>query len=174
MEYHEATGIAKKNPGAVVTRDASGTFIVRFTSGVVISSSSNDVDSDGVSHRESDERLGYIFREDQLLHEIANLNEAISELKNSVSAKVLFTHQLSQQLETLRAENVLLQKKLSRVSSAEWERIKEADRLERETDVARRKEVRRTVKCSCLGLVENCSRCFGTGEYTVDGFGNRV
>ncbi len=174
MEYYEATDIAKKNPGAVVTRDASGTFIVRLTNGVVVSSSGNAADGVGVTHRESDERLGFLFREEQLLHEIANLNETITELKNSVSSKVVFAHELSQQLETLRAEKVSLQTQIAKVSSDEWERITEADKVVRETEVARRKEVRRTVKCPCLGEVENCVRCFGSGEYTVDGFGNRV
>jgi len=181
MEYHEAANIARKNPGAVLTRDASGTFIVRLTNGVVIGSSGNAAVVDAV-HREREEHLDelsrvqtdFAFREDQLRHKISDLNETITKLKGSVNAAKLDAHQLSQQLEMLRAENASLQTKLAKVSAEEWERIKESDRVIRESYVARRKAERSTVNCQCLGEVESCIRCFGAGKYSVDGFGNRI
>ncbi|NOT16668.1 MAG: hypothetical protein HOP20_01205 [Sulfuriferula sp.] len=174
MEYHEAADIARKNPGAVMTRDSSGTFIVRLTNGEVVGSSGNTANVADAAHQEREAHLDFAFREDQLHHEIADLSETISKLKGAVSAAKLDAHQLSQQLETLRAENASLQSKLAKVSAEELERIKAADKVIREADSARRKSERRTVKCSCFGEVENCFRGYGAGEYTVDGFGNRV
>lgn len=36
------------------------------------------------------------------------------------------------------------------------------------------KDQRLVVTCGCRGEVENCLRCFGSGSYTVDGYGNAV
>ena len=33
---------------------------------------------------------------------------------------------------------------------------------------------RKVVSCPCGGVSENCVRCYGSGFYTADGFGNRV
>lgn len=33
---------------------------------------------------------------------------------------------------------------------------------------------RREVNCACGGMVENCTRCYGSGIYIVDGLGKRV
>jgi hypothetical protein len=33
---------------------------------------------------------------------------------------------------------------------------------------------RRSIKCSCRGVVENCFKCSGSGHYTVNGYGNPV
>ena len=38
----------------------------------------------------------------------------------------------------------------------------------------RRHAERVRTKCSCLGEVENCHRCYGKGYYYVDGYGNIV
>ena len=38
----------------------------------------------------------------------------------------------------------------------------------------KRQAERHTVKCSCLGEVEDCVRCFGKGFYTADGLGNPI
>lgn len=33
---------------------------------------------------------------------------------------------------------------------------------------------RKVVSCPCGGVSENCVRCYGSGFYTADGFGNRL
>jgi len=33
---------------------------------------------------------------------------------------------------------------------------------------------RLTISCSCRGEVERCTRCYGSGKYVVDGYGNTV
>ena len=33
---------------------------------------------------------------------------------------------------------------------------------------------RKVVSCSCGGVSENCVRCYGSGLYMINGFGNRV
>jgi chromosome segregation ATPase len=182
MEYYEAADIARKNPGAVMTRDASGTFIVRLTNGEVVGSFGNTAIAADVAHRERKAHLDelsriqtdFAFREEQLCHEISELDEEISKLKRAVSAEKLDSYQLSQQIETLQAENTSLQGKLAKVSAEEWERIMAADKVIREADIAHKKSELNTVKCSCCGSLENCTRCFGAGEYTIDGLGNRV
>ena len=220
MKYHEAADIARKNPGAVLSRDASGTFIVRLSNGTMVGSSGNAADVVDAVHKEREEPLDtswrektdredqlrheiadlkqtiarfesavpkkreeppvtsgreqtdFAIREDQLRHEIADLNQTITRLNGSAHAARLDADQFSQQLTTLQSENTSLQTTLAKVSASELERIKQADRVIRETTFARRKAERSTVKCACRGEVEKCSRCFGAGEYVVDGFGN--
>lgn len=176
MEYFEAANIARQNPGSVITRDDSGIFIVRLANGAVVIGSSqyaSGVTQGSVPQREKQlDELSricddYASREIQLEHEIAVLTETITTLRGSISQAKLEVNQLSREVKSL-------QSKLAKVSTAEWERIKECDILDRETDVARRKAERTTVKCSCGGAVENCNRCFGAGEYALDGCGNRV
>lgn len=186
MEYFEAANIAKQNPGSVVTRDDSGSFIVCLAHGAVIGPSqyASDVLQASLRHREKQlddlSRIcdDYASREIQLKHEIAALTETITTYRGFISQAKLEINQLSLEVESL-------QSKLAKVSTVEWERIKESDRLNREADLARRKAERTadfarrkaectTVKCSCGGAVENCNRCFGAGEYTVDGLGNPV
>jgi len=181
MEYHEAAEIARKNPGAVLTRDASGSFIVRLLNGNVVGA----VDASAVMGgllRERDAHLeelsqvhaDFAAREEQLQAEIAALRMTCTKLQGAVSAAKCESVQLSQQIEALRTEKMALETRLSKVSDAEWERIREADRLQREAEAVQRKAERRVVQCACSGEVENCARCFGAGEYLVDGYGNQV
>ena len=41
-----------------------------------------------------------------------------------------------------------------------------------EMDPQTRKKTRLVISCSCHGEVEGCSKCYGSGTYTVDGYGN--
>jgi hypothetical protein len=43
-----------------------------------------------------------------------------------------------------------------------------------EVDPQTRKKTRLVISCSCHGEVEGCSKCYGSGTYTVDGYGNAV
>ncbi|RWT28752.1 hypothetical protein DN613_23420 [Aeromonas caviae] len=40
-------------------------------------------------------------------------------------------------------------------------------------DKAQKLLTRIVLQCTCNGVIENCSRCGGRGEYVVDGNGNR-
>jgi hypothetical protein len=51
MEYHEAAEIARKNPGAVLTRDGSGSFIVRLLNRTMVSVADNNTAIDGLAGR---------------------------------------------------------------------------------------------------------------------------
>lgn len=42
------------------------------------------------------------------------------------------------------------------------------------SDPQTRKTTRLVISCSCHGEVEGCSKCYGSGAYTVDGYGNLV
>lgn len=179
MDYHEAAEIARKNPGAVLTRDAFGSFVVRLLNGTVVGAEDGNTVMDGLL-RERDallEELSQVHadlaaREEQLQSEIAALRSTCAKLQGVVSAARCESLQLSQQLEALRTEKMALETRLSKVSDSEWERIREEDRLQREAEAVQRKAERRVVQCACSGEVENCARCFGAGEYVVDGYGN--
>ena len=43
-----------------------------------------------------------------------------------------------------------------------------------EVDPETRKKTRLVISCSCHGEIEGCSKCYGSGTYTVDGYGNPV
>lgn len=182
MEYHEAAEIARKHPGAILTRDTSGCFIVRLLDGTVISSAAEDSSVMDVLIRESEDHLrelskvqaNFAARQGQLESEIESLRTTCAKLKYECV-------QLSQQIAALHAEKMTLTTKPSKVSEKEWERIREADRsqqeadrLQQEKEAVQRKAERRLVQCTCSGAVENCARCFGSGEYLVDGYGNQV
>ncbi len=181
MEFHDAAEIARKNPGAVLTRDASGSFVVRLPNGNVVGAADASALTDGLL-RERDAlrnelsrvHADFAAKEEQLQAEIAALRVTCTKLQGAVSAAKRESVQLSQQIEALRTDKLRLERRLSKVSDAEWERIREVDRVQREAEAVQRKAERRVVQCACSGQVENCARCFGAGEYLVDGYGNPV
>lgn len=102
----------------------------------------------------------------------AQVNINYENLRNDCSVKNTEINYFRKELENLKQLT-------SQVSDTEWARISEINRLQKEVEVEEKrgysikvKAERRHVRCSCLGLVENCSRCFGAGEYIVDGYGN--
>ena len=134
MDYHEAVvEIARRCPGAVLTRDASGSFIVRLINGTVVGAVDGcTMASGGLRQRHAHlEGLSQVLadfaaREAQLQAEIASLRATCTKLQGAVSAAKCESAQLSLQLEALRVENIVLETKLEKVSDAEWERIQEA------------------------------------------------
>jgi chromosome segregation ATPase len=182
MDFQAAVDIAKKHPGAVITRDDSGRFIVRLADGTAIGSPIGGSETHENAIRDREELIEELeqlqavhsAKETQLREEIAVLTETIRDLKGKYTAARLDTQNLTQELEFLRSEDEQLRQMLSKVSDAELERIKMENRREREAESARRKAERSIVKCRCRGEVENCARCDGAGQYTVDGYGNRV
>ena len=180
MEYHEAAQIAKQNPGSVLTSDQTGSFIVRLNDGRILGvpQSNTAAVEQLLQGREKHAKelyriqANFTSREEYLKAEVIKLGETCTNLRATVSAANFKSAELTQQLETLRTVNAVLQTKLSKVSDAEWEKITESDRLQREAEAVQRKADRRKVKCACSGEVENCARCFGVGEYDVDGYSN--
>ncbi len=65
-------------------------------------------------------------------------------------------------------KNKQLQDRIDLVSTEELSRIDQI--LE---DKAHKLLTRIVLQCTCNGVIENCSRCGGRGEYVVDGNGNR-
>jgi septal ring factor EnvC (AmiA/AmiB activator) len=188
MDYRAAAEIARKHPGAVITRDDSGNFVVRLQDGVVVGGTHYAAESNHDAQRaqELSEELDRVrstqIRQEillrgeanQLRKEIAQLKDTIREGNSAYSAAKLEISRVVHDLDGLRTENAVLRRKLAKVSATELERIATDDRLARETDAARRKAERKIVKCACRGEVENCARCYGKGQYTVDGYGNPV
>jgi Skp family chaperone for outer membrane proteins len=109
MEFHEAAEIAKQNPGAILTRDGSGTFIVRFSDGRVIGcTTESKVDTDAL--RVERDRFDEILRE----------------------ARTSFEHRERE----LQAEIRKLEARLSKVSDAEWARIAQESQEKQEKERA--------------------------------------
>lgn len=194
MNFREAAEIARASPGAVLTRGDNGELIVRLLDGKVVTKVSDHATEVKATPEPSNDELvaqlaklrddhanelaelleKYSKREGELQEEIAQLKQQCSSLSHSVDlaqSKVRETEKLN---EALREEKRTLQNRLGKVSAAEWERINEMERIERDQEVARKRAERITLACPCHGEVENCARCYGAGTYVSDGFGNRI
>ena len=177
MEFYEAAQIARQHLGSTLTRDDTGSFVVRLIDGSIISNN-NILKFDDHFQKEKEVNLEYvnkirtefILREEKIKAENVALAETCTRLQQTIESINLQSAELKQQIEQIKTKNAALEYKISKVSPAEWERIKKAE----ETEAVARRSERRTVKCSCLGEVENCYRCYGSGAYQVDGYGNPV
>ena len=194
MNFRKASEIARMNPGATITRDELGGFLVRKPDGGLLGADLNVavMDSprfDGAERdalhqkcmrlqeeiREAKQLLHASESRENLLHaKLLSLREDCQKLRVSASKANSEAHELRQKLIELQSEHVALKAKAGRVSDAEWARIAELERAQREEEFANRRAERRSISCPCSGEVENCARCYGAGEYVVDGFGNRV
>jgi len=154
VEFREAAEIARRNPGARVTRDPNGGFTVVGEGGSLLPGSAPAMKEVDHSLRESE----FLRRENRA--EIVRLQQALRASE--------------QALLDARTENERLKERISRVTDKDWEKIKTREHAERESQARDLRAERHEQKCSCLGEVENCARCDGKGTYTVDGFGNRV
>jgi predicted nuclease with TOPRIM domain len=113
-------------------------------------------------------------REQKLQDDIASLNGKIASLAASLAAMSNKCEQSTATVEKLRQENSSLNATLAKVSPEELKRIHDVEQRAREAERERLTHLRRTMVCSCAGAVENCRRCFGSGKYEVDGYGNPV
>lgn len=113
MEFHEAAKVARQHPGAVLTRDSSGTFIVRLDGGRVIGGTTEPaVDSRQIARTLRIER-------DEILRMLQE-TRADFELREK----------------KLQAEITKLHAQLSKVSEAEWARIAQEGQRMRERERA--------------------------------------
>lgn len=175
MDYRDAIEIARKNPGASVTRGEDGGFIVRRPDGTPLGGPKPAIDEIEQFRREN-ERLqqryddAFALLDETRRHhraEIAGLEAKIHQLQMSLHAGQVEHASTIDRLKQLEA-------KLAKVSQAEWERIKAAEEKDRQDYARALKEERHVQKCACMGEVENCARCDGRGSYTTDGYGNPV
>lgn len=196
MNFREASEVAKQHAGAVISRDSSGTFIVRLDKHTVIAATPTVDDAVFKQLQECEKELEQLrrlhegstgrenilsTRADRLKRnldtaedanttlkcEAANLKSEAAKLKSEVA-------NLVEVVENLRRQHTAFQNKLAKVSQDEWTRISQAEEQTRRAEAAARYGARVNVKCQCLGEVENCVRCSGSGAYMTDGFGNRL
>lgn len=203
MNYQQAVVIARKISGATLTRDESGTFVVRAADGTVIAGPDRaskeetgpptameelthtrkemDRKQAAIERLESENRAITLENELRLdgvqarfEHKIQELKSIEARLRGELSAANIQAEEQSKKIGALEAKNKKLQCLFERVSESERERLRAEDEARNEAEVRAKRALRRVVDCSCSGLAENCARCFGSGTYTVDGFGNRV
>lgn len=192
MDYRQASEVARLHPGSVLTRDESGAFVVRGVDGALLGASDKAAASDycspvvpvdlqqeieGLKSQLGDANLriaGYSAREERLRRDLELKVAEVEKARSMAQRSSLEAQELGAKLAELKSENDKLNSKLAKVSDIELARIAEADRVEQEKVAKSLREQRRTIKCACAGEVEKCARCFGAGEYVVDGFGNQV
>ena len=175
MDFRDAIEIARRNPGASVTRGEGGGFIVRKPDGTLLEASEPASDEVEQLKREN-ERLQQryddafaLLDETERSHraDIASLDAKIHQLQMSLLAAREESKAAAERIKELDA-------KIAKVSASEWERIKSADEEDRRAYAEAMRKERNLQKCSCMGEVENCVRCDGKGSYTTDGYGNIV
>lgn len=175
MEFREAAEIARRNPGARVTRDPDGGFTVVHEDGSLLSGTPPAMKDVDHSHRESE----FLQRENadiqrMLMEERRDRGSEVSGLRAEIVRLQKALRASEQALLDAGTENERLKERISRVTDEDWENIKTREHAERESRARELRAERHEQKCSCLGEVEDCARCDGKGTYTVDGFGNRV
>ena len=175
MEFREALDIARRNPGATVTRGADGQFVVLREDGSPFPAPDPAKDEIERLQRE----IAFLLRryddvqsqleEERRSHkgDVAALNAKVHQLQLAVNAG-------DEALAAAAKTNEQLREKIARVSPEEWARIKVHEEELRQANVRELRAERRVQNCACNGEVENCARCYGRGTYTVDGFGNPV
>lgn len=162
MDYHEASEIAKKNPGAVITRDSTGTFTVKFGDGRVIGATSSD---HSTAHDDS-------FREEitELKDRLVEKDSVIEKLETEIKAlRNDIENVISTRLQSEKSRFAKIQEELSLQKSVLEEKTKDVQARLHKLDLLEKTyrerfgEVEiRTVKES----VESrgvCQRCGGDG-----------
>lgn len=196
MQYKDAIAIAKSNPGSVVKRGADGLFEVHTEDGKILSSDQHNKPTQeypsAAPGAETEKTISELTKKiesatAELKIKANNLHAAESVIAEQ-SRRILSLTELLRtsqaELQGAQAELLIIKNKLasheariSKVSKDEWDRIDREEQLKREqeTILANEKRLQRNViSCACLGEVEKCPRCFGSGSYMTDGFGNIV
>jgi chromosome segregation ATPase len=171
MKFRDALELAKRHPGAWVTRGAGEVFVVHGIGscndrGQVITagqSFASDACFDGSDKDHSD------LTKERLRHssDIARADQVVRSLRSELTA-LRSAHQ--EALSKIKG----LEEKIAKVDRSEWERIRIAEQGKRVADSRELRNQRQEQICSCRGEVENCVRCWGRGVITVDGHGNIV
>lgn len=162
MDFREASEIAKKNPGAVMTRDDTGSFIVRLGDGRVIGATSNEQTStnDESFREELTEMREQLVERGSI---IEKLETEIKALRNNIETVV------STRLESEKSRLEKIREELSLQKSAFEEKTKDVQARIRKLDLLEQtyrerfgeveiKTVKETVESRSF-----CQRCGGDG-----------
>ncbi|WP_157866647.1 hypothetical protein [Aromatoleum aromaticum] len=91
MDFCEASEIAKKNPGAVMTRDSTGTFIVQLGDGRVIgaTSSGHSTAHDDSFREEIAELRDRLVEKDSIIEKLETETKALrNDIENVISTRL--------------------------------------------------------------------------------------
>ena len=162
MDFHEASEIAKKNHGAVMTRDSAGTFIVRLGDGRIIGATSSDHSTahDDSFQEEITDLRDRLVEKDSIIEKLETETKALrNNIENVISTRLEFEKsRLAKTREELSLQRSVFEEKTKDVQA----RLHKLDLLEK-TYRERFGEVEiKTVKES----VESrsvCQRCGGDG-----------
>lgn len=165
MEFREAAEIAKQHPGSTLTRDSSGSFIVRHEDGTVIGTAT---------------QAGFTALQDSLHLEAANLLKKCEELEGVIRTANTKSVAQERKIEQFQAEITILRAKVSKVSQSEWDRIEETERLEvEEHQRVERDQIMSLVRNQALSyerlrlVLDNSSR-FGFSKDDLDTINNEL
>jgi len=175
LDYREALDIARRNPGARVTRGADGQFVV------LREESFPSPGSDPANDENERLKQANALLQKRYNDVVAQLEDERRVHKADILAHEAKIHQLwikqhasDAALKAASQTNDQLRTRIAKVSLAEWARIEAHEEEERNAHAKRLRAETHVQKCRCQGEVENCVRCYGRGSYTVDGFGNPV
>ncbi|QTP56316.1 macrodomain Ori organization protein MaoP [Billgrantia sulfidoxydans] len=118
------------------------------------------------------ERVGHA--EDKKNENIAESAEVIKKLREEKRRAINKNEALEERISQLETAIDKMKKKLSLIPEEEMSRILTKEKESKKNERNKKKEERVKIDCPCLGEVENCSRCYGSGSYEADGYGNPV
>ena len=198
MNFKEACELSKKHPGSLVRRTDAGNFAVLDCDGASIDPSREpDLDPFKSASRHSQEAANQKLQEklEATQSELLHFRNAYERATQEVSYQVSQAHSLAERLrehkeqydrlhkqynelnrthKAYTEENSQLKTKIDSISDSEWKLINARHKKEKEEYAKEMREKRVTMRCPCSGEAENCVRCYGAGEYIVDGNGNPV
>jgi hypothetical protein len=162
MDFREASEIAKHNPGAVMTRDSSGSFIVRLRDGSVIGPTAGDRQTacDDLLKEEITELRGLLIEKNSIIEKLQSDAEALrNDIENVVSTRL---ESEKSRLAKIREELSLQKSALEEKTKSVQAHLKKLELLEKTYRERFGEVVIKTVKES----VESrsvCQRCGGDG-----------
>lgn len=162
MDFREASEIAKQNPGAVISRDGSGSFVVRLRDGSVIGATTVDSQTPyrDLLQEEIAELKGLLLEKDSIIERLQSEVKALNnDVENIVRTRLESEKsKLSEIREELTERRSALEEK-NRIAQAQLNKLELLENTYRERFG---EVVIRTVKES----VESrsvCQRCGGDG-----------
>ena len=198
MNFRQACELSKMNPGSTVQRNESGDFVVLDADGhsneqigqprketqpaARNNSDCADLETlkkalEAAQSEAAHLRAVFDSANEGAKYEISKSGKWRSkyeELQHQYDRMQKQYNEVKSKHEEMLNQLNQLQSKLDLISNAEWKTIQERIQKEKDDYSKELRGKRVLMKCPCSGEVENCARCYGAGEYTVDGYGNRV